>query len=223
MKITVLHGDYIVKSRDRLITIINGVKKRGWEVIRVDEKKSLSESLVSSSLFGKESLYVSESPGKFTPTDLSWLKQNSSEMDLNFLIWHKNKIGVKVKNTLPKDAKIEEFKLPQRIWSLLDSIYPGNAKISLNLLHEVSQESPLEFVFALMARQMRDLYWVSNDPDSLNYPSWRKSKLKNQADRFSTRRLKRIISLMSQADIDSKTGVATLSTSLDLILAAQLE
>ena len=131
---------------------------------------------------------------------------------------------------LPKIDKVEEFKLPKLIWSFLDSCFPGNAKNALLLLHEIIKNEPVEFVFSLLAKHLRDLYWVKVDSPPgqrpsgpVAYPSWRVEKLKRQSHKFSEGSLEDLINSLAQADIKAKTSQGELIDLLDFIIATKLE
>lgn len=208
IKITVLHGDHTAASRKRLVEIIQKVKKRGWEVIK-------NIPISTASLFAKERLFVVE--------DINLLKNFKFEGDFNLLVWHNHQLPAKFKEILPKNTKYEGFKIPQKLWSFLDSLWPGNDKASLVLLREVAQTEPIEFVLAMMARTFRDLYWVAASPKTIKLPSWRLGKLKRQASHFKPRQLKKIIHHLATMDLAVKTGTASLTHELDLFILTQLE
>ncbi len=207
MKITVLHGEHTAASRQRLVEIVQEVKKRGWEVIK-------DVPVPTASLFAKERLFVVE--------DINLLK-NLKLDGFNLLVWHNHKLPARFKNTLPKNTKYEEFKIPQKLWAFLDSLWPGNAKVSLTILREVTQTEPIEFVFAMIARTFRDLYWVTISPETIKLPSWRLGKLKRQAGHFKPHQLKKIISQLAAIDVAVKTGMTSLTHELDLFILTQLE
>ena len=70
--ITVLYGDNIAASRDRMVKIVNAVKKRGWEVVR-------GEIVTTDSLFAKERLFVIE--------DISALAKKKIKADMRHLLF----------------------------------------------------------------------------------------------------------------------------------------
>ena len=113
--------------------------------------------------------------------------------------------------------------MPRLIFTFLDSIYPKNVKKVLVLFHELIKNEPVEFVFALMARHLRDLYWVRVEPKSLPYPSWRVGKLKGQSSKFKFETLKDLIARMAEIDIAVKTSKSDLISSLDLLIVFSLE
>lgn len=126
-------------------------------------------------------------------------------------------------NKIPKDAKIEEYKLPKLIFTFLESFYPKNYKKCLELLHSLTRDNPPEFILALLSKQLRDIYWIKKDPKTLSYPFWRIAKLKLQASYFSESLLREIISDFSNIDVESKTSKANLIDSLDLLIIQKLQ
>jgi DNA polymerase III delta subunit len=162
--------------------------------------------------------------------DGEWLKKNKNAVEANVVIYHKGVVTKTALKILPKPDKIEEFKLPKLIWNFLDSFYPGNAKNCLNLLHEIVKKEPIELVFFLLVKQVRDVYWarVGSPPGQrpsgpVAYPPWRVAKLKKQALKFDENVLKKVINDFANADIKSKTSKAKLIDSLDFIIATKLE
>ena len=152
-----------------------------------------------------------------------WINKEADNLDATLVIYNQGIVDLKLIKSLPKNTKVEEFKLKSYIWNFLDSFYPGNVKNVLLLLNEVVKKDPVEFLFTLLVRHLRDLYWLKIDPKALNYPSWRLSKLKRQASRFSEKVLKSIIADLADADIKSKTSQVDLKDSLDFLIATKLE
>ncbi|MFV1917153.1 MAG: hypothetical protein ACC618_01550 [Patescibacteria group bacterium] len=225
MKIFVIHGDYTIKSYERLHEIINSSKKKGWVIERISAKDSLSlpERLTAKSLFENKNLYVVNELNSLTKADFEWLKKKSDGLEGHLVLYSGGTVGKRALNFLAKGYKVEEYKLPKLIWKFLESFYPGNAKNSLELLHEVIKNEAPEFVFALLARQMRDVYWVSLEAKSVPYPSWRVGKLRGQAKKFKNGQLEKIIKELAEADIKAKTSKTSLQDSLDFLIATHLE
>ena len=124
---------------------------------------------------------------------------------------------------MPADFKLEKFELPKILFTSLESFYPGNSERAIRLLHDLIKTEAVEMIFFMLSRHLRDLYWISTDPKSPQFPAWRASKLKSQANKFGTERLIQIISDLSDIDIDVKTSKANLLTSLDLLMVKQLK
>lgn len=224
MKIILVHGEDYIESRNRLVRFIEVAKKRNLDVLKIiDKSKNIKEVLSADSLFEKQKIVIIEDINLFNKSDFKWIKEKHKSLDTTLVIYHKSTIGKTFINKLPEVAKNEEFMLPKLIWSFLESIYPGNLKNSLILLNKITENDPVEFIFALMSKHFRDMYWVQNDPDSLKYPSWRKGKLKVQAKKFSDGKIKDLISVFSEIDVKSKTSKESLKDLLDFSLITALE
>jgi len=205
MKIIILHGDDTNKSYARLEKFVDEAKRRNWEILYDDASSTLS-------LFGKDRLTIIRDYEIFSPKTHGTV-----------VVYHEGILPQTFLKTLPKDAKVEEFKLPKLIWSFLEHLSPGASDRCLKEFNEIIGNDPAEFVFSVLAKHFRDLYWAKLDSASMPYPSWRSSKLKVQSSKFSLDRLKKIIDSLAKIDIEVKTGKAELVLSLDLLIAKQLE
>jgi DNA polymerase III delta subunit len=223
MKITLIHGTHTEKSRARFQAILDGVHKRGWEVIHLSQTSTIAELLSSTSLFENKRVYVCQDLKIFDDKTLKFLEKKSKALDSNLLLYHPSFAPAKILNFVKNYGQIEAFEFPKTIWAFLDSLYPGNSKTSLKLLQEVKKTEALEFSFALVAGLYRDLYWAKVDPKSLSLPSWKLTKLKNQSSKYSQDLLKAIINLLARIDISAKTSNIDLSQSLDLFILKNLK
>lgn len=223
MKVIVLHGDDTVKSYERLKKFIETARGRSWEVSFIDESTApVTENLSGISLFGAERFFILRDIKKLGKKELNWLNKKYKELDGNLIIYHEGELSKTFLSSLP-EAKIEEFKLPKILWSFLELIHPGDASSTLRQFHKIIESEPPEFVFSLIAKQFRDLYWVKTDAASTGFPAWKIGKLRNQASRFSVDQLIQLISSLADIDIKVKTGKADLVSSLDLMILKQLE
>ncbi len=222
MKVIVLHGDNERASYQRLEKFIEVARARGWQVNFLDSPEGISEKLSRVSLFGQQPFFVIRNINKWPPSALKKTKKVLEKGEGTVVVYHHDFLGKTTLESLPKGVKLEEFKLPKLIFDFLDSFYPGNAKRTLTLLHQVLKKEPPEFVFALLARHVRDLYWAKTD-SSMPYPPWRIQKLKNQAGKFSQEALEEIIKSLSETDIKVKTSQAELASSLDLLAVTLLK
>lgn len=222
MKIIILHGDYLSASYARLSRFIEVAKRRGWQPTFLDSPENISEKLSSVSLFGQPPFFVIKGINKWPLSTLKKTKKVLEKGEGTVVIHHDDFLGKGILDSLPKGAKLEEFKLPRLIFDFLDSFYPGNSKKALTLLHEVLKREPPEFVFALLGRHVRDLYWAKTD-SSLPVAAWRVKKLKNQAGKFTEESLEDIIKSLSETDIKVKTSQAEITSSLDLLILTLLK
>jgi DNA polymerase III delta subunit len=225
MKIIVLHGDDERKLYERLTKFVGEAKKRSWEVAYLDNPTiSIQEQLSSSTLFGAERFFVIRDVAKLGKKELGWLDKKSRDLPGNLIIYHEDYISPVILKALPaKYTKIEEFKLPVLIWKFLEGLSPGNSKNSIRTFHKIIEKDPPEFIFSLIARHFRDLYWVKTDASSTGFPSWKVGKLKSQSNKFTEDKLREIINQLSDIDIEVKTSKADLVSSLDLLILKQLE
>jgi DNA polymerase III delta subunit len=224
MKIIVLHGDDERKLYERLSKFIETAKGRSWEVAYLDDPAiSIQEQLSSSSLFGSERFFIIRDILRLGKRELEWLNKKSKDLSGNLIIYHENYIPQAILKSLPKETKIEEFKLPVILWNFLDGFYPGNSEKSIKQFHQLIEKEAPEFIFTLIAKLFRDLYWVKTDAATLPYPNWRVGKLKTQANKFTINNLQLIINKLSEIDIKVKTSKSDLTAELDLLIIKQLE
>ena len=94
--VTILHGENIVASRDKLVELISLAKEKNKTVERVDAKKInlgiLESKLVKQDLFGTEILVIIEDlhslPRSKNKTDLIDL---TSQSQVDLILWEKRK------------------------------------------------------------------------------------------------------------------------------------
>ena len=197
MKIIILHGDNISDSYKRLRLFKNEAKRRNWEIRYIDTKINIAEQLSSRHLFESSALFVLEEIGRVGKKDLNWINKNSERMDGTLIIYSESLLNKGLLNSISNVSKVEEYKLPVLIWKLLESIYPKNSRNCIKLLHEVLKKENPEFVFALISKQVRDMYWSNLENNNLLYQTWRISKLRSQAKKFSSGELKEILGRLS--------------------------
>lgn len=225
MKVILIHGDHSIDSYNRLQKLIQVAKERDWEIVKTgsNDNLSLPEKFTTSNLFEGERLYVVENLAKIKKTDLDWFRKNVKRLSGTTIIYHGSPITNNLLKLIPKAEKIEEYKLPKLIFKFLESFWPKNSISSIKLLHEVIKTEAPEFVFNLLSRHLRDLYWTTLDKDSISYPAWRISKLTQQAKRFEDGKIAELINIFANTDIEVKTSKANIIDSLDFIIASELE
>lgn len=224
MKIIILHGDDTLKSYARLTKFVDVARERSWEVAYIDDSsQSFAEILSLPSLFGGERFFILKDIKKLGKKELEWLKEKYSDLLGNLIIYSDKVLNATTLKSFPRDTKVEEFKLPVLLWSFLDGLVPGNCTREVSVLHKVIEKQPVEFVFTLVARHFKELYWVKVDADSCGFPFWKVNKLKSQASKFSVEELKQLINQFSEIDIKVKTSKAELLSELDLLIIKHLE
>lgn len=223
MKIIVLHGDNVTAVYKRLETFKNEAKRRSWETRYIDMKSNIKEQVSITGLFEKNVLFILEDANRLSKSDIKWLNDNTDSIEGTLTLYSESILNKTFLNSFSNITKAEEYRLPVLIWKLLESIFPGNTRNCIKLFHEVIKEESPEFIFALISRHVRDLYWSNLENNNLPYPSWRISKLRSQARKFPDGKLKEIIKLLSEIDIKVKTGKDNIADSLDFLFATQLE
>lgn len=225
MKIYLIHGEYNAKSYEKLQEYIAKAKEKNWKVVNCSEKTGLSiqETLSSTDLFESNKVYILDDLSKLQKKDFDWINKNYSSLKGILLLYSNSKIKSTIINKFINIDKQEEFSLPKNIFSFLESFYPKNSVSCIRLLHEILFKEKIEFIFYLLTKQLRDLYWVKTSPSNIPYPSWRVEKIEKQASKFSLDLLKEIINTMSEIDIKSKISKSNLIDLLDLVIIRKLE
>jgi hypothetical protein len=212
MKIIVLHGDDSAKSYERLMKFTDAAKKRSWEIV-TDEFPN------TPSLFGVDRLIIYRNYQLLTKKDI----KNFDKFDGTLVIYHDGILPQTFLKLMPADFKMEKFELPKLLFTFLESFYPGNSIKCLKLLHDLTKTEAIELTFYMLGRHLRDLYWVSIDTKSNQFPAWRLSKLKFQAEKFESEKIRQIISELGDIDILVKSSKTDLLSALDLLIVKQLE
>lgn len=216
MKITFIHGENQVISRERFVSLRNLAQAKGFKTVPLTFPPSIS-------LFAEKLVYTIDGLEKIEPRNLAWLTKNFAKYDFSLLVYGRGMAPARIVKALPAKTKVEQFDLPKRIFVLLEAFYPGNGKRFLLLIREVVKHEPIEFVFSLLSRQARDLFWVKVDPESLTYPNWRLAKIKKQASYFTKEQLRQIINSLAEIDLQVKTSQGELLDLLDLLVLTKLE
>lgn len=216
MKIVVVHGEDTVKSRLRYSTIVEAIKKRGWSTIVVPREggANLADTVREQSLFGSETLYRVDDGTSIPSSQIKALKTLIDDFQGSLLIYFDKKLTSTVKKLFPPKTKFEEFELPKIIFLFLESLYPGRAREIINYLDKMLVSQAPEFIVAVVAKHLRDVYWVKIGAEGLSYPGWRISKLSRQSQKFSEGHLERIIDNLAQIDIEAKRSG---SSSMELL------
>jgi DNA polymerase III delta subunit len=223
MKIFVLHGEDTTKSYERLAKFVDAAHSRSWEVKYINPaEEDLGEALSGASLFGSERFFVLRDFKKLGKKQLTWINKKIGSLEGNLIIYHPDTLTPTMLKSLPKEAKVEEFKLPKLLWNFLDTLEPGKSKKILTEFHKIIEKEPVELVFSLIAKQFRDVFWVKTG-EGKALPDWKRSRLKTQSSKFTVKDLRDIISELAEIDIAVKSSNADLVSSLDLFIVMRLQ
>ena len=153
MKIYLIHGEYSAKSYEKLNEYISKAKEKNWKVVKINEKTGLStqESLSSIDLFDTKKVYVLDNLTKLQKKEIDWINKNCDELSGILILYSNTKLNTTLINKFKNVSKKAEFSLPQNIFSFLESFYPGNSKISINLLHKIIIKEKIEFIYFFLS------------------------------------------------------------------------
>lgn len=224
MNIILLHGDNEREVSNRLKKFIDVAKKRSWEILRYNKTKdtTLPEMLVSTGLFERGKLVLVEDINALKKADFDWIKKSNDLVDANLVIYNTKLLSKSAINKLPGNVKIEEYKIPVKIWQFLDAFAKENTLECLKLFQETLQKEPVEFIFAVLAKHIRNMLLIQISQENLNMPAWRKKKLEKQAVTFEKGELFDLLNKLSEMDIRAKTSRADLTSEVSSLIVFAL-
>lgn len=219
MRVSLLHGDNSPAAYEKYRQLVDGAKAKGFEIINISD----IHDIVRQSLFDEKLVFTLEKPNKIKPNDWKWFKKNADSYSSNLLIYYSGNLPIGILRTLPKNANIQKFDLPKILFTFLDGFYPGNSKNLLKLLDSLTKNTAIELVFHLLSMRLRDLYWAKMEPESMTLADWQIMKISGQAKKFDNKKLQFCIEQLADIDVNSKTGIADLCSSLDIFIVKHLE
>ena len=224
--IILLHGDYIVSSRAKLMSLVDEAKKAGKEIRHLDGKTldplALTQAVESSSLFGGATLVVIEGllsklgKKERQAGPLINISKSSGE-STDVIFWEDKEIGKTLTGLLGTKVSVQLFKTPVVIWELLDGIRPGSAGTSVTRLQQALERDAAELIFSLLVRRVRQLIQLRDNVTPEGLQGWQAGRLTSQAKLFTMNRLLSMEKRLLDIDISIKTGTSPFS------LAQQLE
>lgn len=209
----ILHGDNIVASRGRLNQIRELAKDK--EVREVNGKNcdltSLTQSLTSNSLYGTETLIVIDNLisklGRKTSLITQYAKIiNGRSDDASIVLWEEKELSATSLKNFTGQVKAELYKLPVVLWQFLDTLKPGGAKNSLNLLRQILELEAPELVWSLITKRIVQLLYVCESVIPGDLQSWQAARLTSQAKAFTIEKLRQIHKGMLEAEYEFKSG-----------------
>ncbi len=226
--IYIFHGEGTALSRKLLLEATAKDKSLGHEIRTLEGDKlaprDLESILSTSSLFSTESLVIENLLGRLRSKDKDACidliaKYNG---DKNIYLWDKKEI-TKPNLTKLSAAKVSHSKMPTSLFSLLESLEPGNLKNAHTLMQAVFRETEDIVVFTMIARQISYLIMIKTGT-SPKFAPWQIGKLKSQASKWDEKDLELWISELLKIDFAIKSGKTKLSYSdhLDLLLSTLL-
>ncbi len=224
--LTVIHGDNQVASRQKLSELIAAAKRQNHDVVSLEAEKldraKLESTLLSDSLFGGSKILVLEGlhslPKSKKKDELIDLISSAS---IDIILWEKKSLTKTDFKKLPSTVTTFEFKITVKLWNFLDQLSPSQTskKTQIKLFRECVTSDGAEFIFAMIARQIRLLIQVKEKQTAKINP-YTLSKLNKQAQAFSLEKLLEIHKKLYEIDAKQKQSkdLLSLDAELDLLL-----
>lgn len=226
MSSILIHGDNQILSRQYLQELKQHALNINAEVITLEGRQTslteILEALETQSLFGENRLVVIENlfqnPSKVMVKSIVNYLSHYSSRTVNLVLWS-------VKLLTPSQLKqfvsweIKTYKSSPVIFNFLENLAPHNQAKFMPLFNEACAKDSAEFVFFMLARQIRQLLAVSDL--SFKAPPFIIAKLKKQSRLFSEPLLIKLHDALTDLDYRSKTGqiVGSLASELAYLLA----
>lgn len=232
--IIIIHGDDTASSRNYLVSI----KQKTLSSLIFDGAKvqvtDLAQALEGSGLFEEHNDifiedFFSKRKGKDFQDILDYI--TSHEKNSNIYFWEGKKLTAKQTGTFKK-AQVQEFKLPQALFSFLDSI-GGNSEHAIKQFHEALKTSEPELLFFMITRHFRILLALadSSGPEAhrpldetidevTRMAPWQRSKMQRQSSLLGVTKLKNLYRKLLDMEMNMKTGgsILTLTQAIDFFL-----
>ncbi|MFH2118254.1 MAG: hypothetical protein ABII10_00735 [Candidatus Paceibacterota bacterium] len=223
----ILHGENVIKSREKLVTLLEEAKQNGKEVERLTAKQltpaMLETALQKTSLFGTEQMVIIEELHSLPRSaKKNQLIEIVGKANVTVILWEKRDLTPTMLKKFPK-AQVEQFKLTNTLFAWLDAFSPKTAKQKYFDLSQKAQSADGEHIcFAMLARQIRLLLQIKDGTIPAG-PPFVIAKLKRQAQDFSLDQLLNIHSQLFTIDLNAKTSGSFLSLGQELdLLGANL-
>ncbi|MBI2641576.1 hypothetical protein HYW87_03215 [Candidatus Roizmanbacteria bacterium] len=221
--LTIICGEDTVASRKYLQSLKQDFSKKNYSI------KFMPSSLIgeivkwqgqSMDLFTRKSIFFTEllrkKVNKKDVRTTSLLKEIHDSKDIELFDWEDESA-----RNLPfsRVGSVKEFKLSANIFKLLDSFYPKNKVVFLELLAKVSQSQDEHFIFLMLQRHVRNLILAKENALPNTIQQWQVWKLKSQASHWSKINLIELYEAFMRVEMKEKTGKNpySIKESLDIL------
>lgn len=194
--LTVIHGENLVKSREKLWQLKNQAQAAGQKIDtylakKIDPKK-LEMALIQQDLFGQSHCLIIEELHSLAHSKQRTAYINAivtAGQNLDIILWEKKLLSAANLKKLPT-AKVFDFKMSKALWEFLDAFCPNpqTKKSQLLLLKKAVAEDSAEFVFSMLSKRVRELLATFAGADEKIHP-FVKRKLQQQIKSFSLLKL----------------------------------
>ncbi|HWY78944.1 MAG TPA: hypothetical protein VNW29_01160 [Candidatus Sulfotelmatobacter sp.] len=221
--ITIIHGSDIALSRKYFYD----EKQKKSDTVLWDADKvtltDLAQLFDGGNLFGEtkylfiEQLLTKRKKSSEFTSILSSLEKYADGHTI--ILWEGKELD-RASINLFKNAVVKDFKLPQTLFQLMDTIRPEKGEMLISLFHQTIKTTETEMVFFMLIRQFRLLIALTGNGDTENTQQideikrmapWQKNKLKKQMQLFKPEQLLNLYHKLFQIEVGQKTGGLTLS------------
>lgn len=212
------------------------ILKKNYSTIRsfdeLPELGQLKNELLTSNLFAEKKLHVFKNIFLFQVTRgklstkieevMKFLASAQNSVSMAFVEEDSNKAKY-YKLFFPK-ATYHDYKLPGYLFSYLDNLKPGNMKRCFEYFQKSLESSPVEILFFMTKRRVKELLQLTAGELKGNYQPWMLGKLKMQAKEWNGDKLLQFYSSLFNSEKLIKTGKTPYTTrqSLEVILSLYL-
>ena len=212
--ITVLHGTDTISSYNRLSQVLALYKAyRKTYFDKETSEEELNMAFMSRDLFDDKKVIVIKNllkQNKNLPNHLE-----TAPDGLEIVLWESDELTPKIISKLSRISKIENFKLPAKIFYFLDSLAPGKSKL-ISELKKLGDEPSLVWNLQnrLLLLILAKLNIGSTPAGKITRRSlapWQWSKICSQAEKFTINELKSIYNASLKIDYLIKSGQTSLS------------
>lgn len=224
--LTIICGEDSTASRDYYFDLKKKYSEN-YEIIEVDVNslENINSWMGQSmSLFASKKVFFTQNINKKLSRKLN-LKINNvvgkliKNKKIEVIDWEEEISSRMLK--FPKGFLVKEFKPPENIFKLQDSLYPGNLKTFIFLMNQLVATVDENFIFIMLARHIRNLLLVKTDESNSKLQPWQLYKLKGQASKWDFKKLVNFYDAFHRLDITQKTSSSpyNLAKSLDILVS----
>ncbi|KKT37663.1 MAG: hypothetical protein UW26_C0027G0009 [Candidatus Collierbacteria bacterium GW2011_GWF1_44_12] len=212
----IIHGENTKGSYSRLNLLIENHRKEGKNIISYNAAEiditRLEQELNPSDLFGNQSLLVISNlfSGPKSKQKEALKISLQEKVDQPVVLYEQKEVPPTSLKPFT-GSQIEVFKVSPQIFKFLESLSP-NSPLLAQFNSLLSQEAEVEFIYAMLVRQIRLLITAKTNPNQLKTAPFVKRLLIIQAGKFSLEHLLDLHHRLYLIDKQIKLG----KTSLDM-------
>ena len=225
--ITIVHGENLVKSREKLFQLKQLAKNNNQELTSLLAKQinfpTLEKALYAHDLFGQQHCLIIEELHSLAHSKIrnKYIEQiQKAGQNLDIILWEKKSLS---KSNLQKFPRAQVFTYPmgKALWDFLDALQPraSSKKQLLLALNEAVEQDSAELCFIMISKRIGDLLALKLGSE-MNMHPFVKNKLKQQQLLFTQAQLLNAHQQLYQLDkkLKRSQNLLSLRSELDLLL-----